>query len=509
MCVRVTHSASRPTRTKRRGAILVAALWIMVVLTGTVLVLARWARVESSASANRLAALRAQMAARAGEQYVLAQLEEAAGDAVYAMESPAEAVPVGIDASGNPGAYFYILRPDYEDDNFQDYGVADEGGKIDLNSATRDTLLKLPGMTADVADAIIDWRDADDTPGESGAESDYYQSLPTPYRAKNAPFESPEELLLVRGVTPDLLWGMDLNHNGYIDDDEANAGGSGMGGVSGIAGQINNTARGIMPFVTVFGAGQLGGTTTTTTTTTTGGTGGAGGTGGTGTTGGTGAGGTSNGQASTLINVNDNNSTQQLLDLLRNSLSGDRYNRVSSAVTSGRPYTSLLDFYTKSGMTADEFAAVSSRLTTGTATRGQVNVNSAPKEVLMCLPGLDESDADALVAARQAGADTSSIAWVTQTLSRDKAAAIGAQITGQSYRYTADIVGVSGDGRAYHRVRVVVDSGLTPPRVIYRRDLTEAGWPLPEGIRLALRSNQTLVTPPSNRTVAAPTQNKS
>jgi general secretion pathway protein K len=40
-----------------------------------------------------------------------------------------------------------------------------------------------------------------------GAENDYYLSLPIPYPAKDGLFHLPEELLLVRGVTPALFYG--------------------------------------------------------------------------------------------------------------------------------------------------------------------------------------------------------------------------------------------------------------------------------------------------------------
>lgn len=58
-------------------------------------------------------------------------------------------------------------------------------------------------------DAIIDWIDADDEPRPEGAESDYYESLETPYACKNGPLDSIEELLLVVGVTPEIYF--DLN----------------------------------------------------------------------------------------------------------------------------------------------------------------------------------------------------------------------------------------------------------------------------------------------------------
>jgi general secretion pathway protein K len=58
-----------------------------------------------------------------------------------------------------------------------------------------------------VADSIHDWIDPDDLPGVAGAESDYYQGLNPPYYAKNAPIDDLSELLLVRGITPEMYYG--------------------------------------------------------------------------------------------------------------------------------------------------------------------------------------------------------------------------------------------------------------------------------------------------------------
>lgn len=90
-------------------------------------------------------------------------------------------------------------------------------------SAGRDLLMGLPGMTEDVADAILDWMDADDEPREYGAERDYYASLSTPYAPRNGPLQTVEELLLVRGVTPQMLFGLDTNRNGLVDQHELSA----------------------------------------------------------------------------------------------------------------------------------------------------------------------------------------------------------------------------------------------------------------------------------------------
>jgi len=71
-----------------------------------------------------------------------------------------------------------------------------------------------------LADAILDFIDSDDTPRTNGCESEYYTALSPSYPAKNSPLESLDELLLVRGVTPEYLYGEDFNRNGLLDPNE-------------------------------------------------------------------------------------------------------------------------------------------------------------------------------------------------------------------------------------------------------------------------------------------------
>jgi DNA uptake protein ComE-like DNA-binding protein len=68
-----------------------------------------------------------------------------------------------------------------------------------------------------MAEAILDWIDSDDQPRPLGAEREYYSTLNPPYAPRNGPLGSIEELLLVRDVTPALLFGPDLNRNAHID----------------------------------------------------------------------------------------------------------------------------------------------------------------------------------------------------------------------------------------------------------------------------------------------------
>ena len=105
----------------------------------------------------------------------------------------------------------------------------DESGKINLNALMKldptgqvafDVLMKLPNMTEGIAGAIVDWMDPDSDVRTDSAENDYYMGLSPAYRCKNGPIDSIDELLLVKGITADLLYGSDLNRNGIQDANE-------------------------------------------------------------------------------------------------------------------------------------------------------------------------------------------------------------------------------------------------------------------------------------------------
>jgi general secretion pathway protein K len=92
--------------------------------------------------------------------------------------------------------------------------IENEAGKININRADQNILkMMLNSFELDddekdiIVDSILDWRDKDDLRRINGAEDEYYLSLAEPYRARNDDFESVEELLLVRGITPEIFHG--------------------------------------------------------------------------------------------------------------------------------------------------------------------------------------------------------------------------------------------------------------------------------------------------------------
>jgi type II secretory pathway component PulK len=374
---------------RRRGVILILCTWIMVVLVTLSLVLAQRVRVESLAAGNRLSQLQAEQIERGAEQWVLCQVDQMAGDAITVTQTPAEAVPLG-------DGYFWILRTcgdDYVgyDATQYSFGITDESAKLNLNYATPEMMMYLPGLLQDtlVPDCIKDWVDTDTTvTGTDGAEDTEYMTLPIPYHCKNGPFDSVEELNLVMNVTPDLLYGFDTNRNGVIEQSEQDASNGGA-----MFSTADQDPRGFFPFVTVW--------------------------------------------------------------------------------------------------TKPETAAAGGGGGGGAATPfAKININTAPLQVLRCLPGIEDADAQAIVDGRAGGVDTTTTTWLSTVIAQAKATAIANYISATSNYYSADIVAVSGNGRAFKRVRIVVDASATPPKVLYRKDITELGWPLDPQIQQDLRAGK-------------------
>lgn len=84
-------------------------------------------------------------------------------------------------------------------------------------------------MWQDLVDAVMDWTDNEMPPkarDRGGETEDYYALLPSPYKARNGPLDTVEELLLVKGFSRTILYG------GVV---QTNSLGSGAVSVSGIA----------------------------------------------------------------------------------------------------------------------------------------------------------------------------------------------------------------------------------------------------------------------------------
>jgi type II secretory pathway component PulK len=236
---RYIPGAKRKLR-RRRAVVLLVVLVVVSVLTLSAYRYSDLMKDEYAAAESATRAIQAEAYADSGIYYTAALLSNPSTFASALNGAPWNNWEVFKDILVQPSdrpylrGRFSIISPSGPDDPpgndppFR-FGVIDEGGKINLNTlmiidptgnALHDRLMVLPNMTEDVADAIVDWIDADNVPRANGAEDSYYQSLMPPYHCKNGPLDSLEELLLVRGVTPELLFGNDHNRNGILDKNE-------------------------------------------------------------------------------------------------------------------------------------------------------------------------------------------------------------------------------------------------------------------------------------------------
>lgn len=173
---------------------------------------------QASSGRESLAQVRAQWAARAGLEAMVARLEydtenPDATDAYKTLDDMVEVSEREFDSSSYRVATW--------DDGREVLGPADAHAKINLNRLTADQMLELePMMTEDIADALVDWIDADDDTNPMGAEIGYYQGATYPYRPRNAPLRSLAELELIAGIDATDVRGEDWNLNGLLDSNE-------------------------------------------------------------------------------------------------------------------------------------------------------------------------------------------------------------------------------------------------------------------------------------------------
>lgn len=383
------------------------------------------------------------------------------------------------------------------------YGVTDEAGKVNLNAllqidktgkVAHDVLVKL-GLTEDDANSIVDWIDTDEEARSGGAESQYYSALSPSYRAKNGPLDSIEELLLVKGITPDKLFGNDRNRNGKIDGDEAAGSGS--------------LDRGLLPYLTMYSRES-----------------------------------NTDSTGAPRVNINDTDAST-LLASLQTAVGSDMANFIlASRLLTVSPAGTPMPMGAKVGSSADLATPLQAKLTSGkpkdltsilsligtsivipparqndptiyvpcplndagqiktllptlfdkcTTTAdavlpGRININTAPQAVLEALTVIDPAltDADigtildkrpALGASDAADPVYNTPAWLLTEagLKPTVLLALEKYVTCRSQVYRVQSVGFSENGPSFSRVEAVVDANDGKPRILYYRDLSELG----------------------------------
>jgi DNA uptake protein ComE-like DNA-binding protein len=430
---------TRAIRSTQRGSVLIIVMWVCLGLIALTLYFANSMGSELRAADNRVAEASARQAVAGGIRYASYVLTHyATGGAVPDIEDyQAGALPVG-DAK-----FWFIGRnTDEAPTNEPYFSLVDESSKLNLNTATRAMLEALPGMTPELADAIITWRRASGatTTDDLGGSDNTYSQLDPPRRNKGGPFESVDELRLAYGATLDIIVGEDANRNGALDANEDDGEQSAP-----YDNQDGALLAGILEYVTVYSRQP-----------------------------------TTSASGARRINITNAQGRGQLAQRLTQAgITQQRATQIMQRLGNNE-YTSVADFMLASQMTADEFALIHTEVTASTgAAQGLVNVNTASETVLACIPGIGVENASTLVAFRLAHRDElTSMHWLTQVLTPGNLRRAGQYITDQSYQFSADVAAVGHNGRGYCREKVVFDVTAGTPRIVYRQDLTAFGWAL-------------------------------
>lgn len=430
-----------PIESRQSGAVLIIVLWISAGLVMVALLFGHSMLLEYRVADQMAAGTQSLQTIESVVRYVTSVLEN--------QDTPGVVPDVDTYTAefGTIGdSYFWLIGrdPSGSSGTTPVFRLVDESAKLNLNTATVDMLKLLPNMTDEFAAAIVDWRDEDNEVTSNGAEQDAYSLLNPSYPCKNAPFETPFELRLVYRASLPLLQGEDANMNGVLDPNEND--GTESLPLDDRDGELD---FGLWEYVTVYSRQP-----------------------------------NQSADGEDKINIGGDD-REALTDLLTETFGEDRGNEIQRNLGQTE-FGSLLEFYIRSQMKKEEFTLIEDRLTvTDEAfSEGLINVNTASAEVLACVPGLDTQTARQLVASRGSRMDDlKSIAWVADVLEDEVAIEAGPYLTTRSYQYTLDIAAVSVLGAGYRRARIVLDLSQDEPAVVYRRDMTSAGWALGRDVR--------------------------
>lgn len=530
MLIRTTP-AHRP---ERRGIVLLAVLVVVVLLSLAAYQYSDLMLSEYKAVVNAHRSAQARAYADSGIHYAAALISNpdniaTLGGNIYDNPDAFRDVAVGDDGKSKAGRFSLIAAPDSESGAVATWrhGFTDEAGKINVNAfMKRDpsgqqllaALLKLPNMNQELAASIVDWLDTDSETTNGGAENDYYSAAELPYRCKNGPIDSIGELLLVKGMTRELLYGTDLNGNGIQDADEQDA---------------NGFSRGLAAFLTVYSREQNADAA---------------------------------GQALTFINETDlnayyeklattealgenmtkflimyrqygaSNSTGQQQSLgqtigsILGAIGGKKRSSTAAKTIKGNLEEWTPDFEKKANQKISSFFDLinaqvsipgkSKKDANGKSTQApatvydsplkdaaqrrelfpklfehatifeesdipaRINVNTAPREVLLAVPEISESDVEAIVQLRpdySSGTAPAAIfdtpAWLLTeaNLTTDTLKKLEKYVTTKSQVYRVQALGYADGAGPSARIEAVIDTNQRRPRILMWRDLTELG----------------------------------
>jgi len=194
-----------------RGVALVLALAVIALLVSLVVDFSYTMMVDLTLAANLRDGQKAFYVARSGVELAKHLLQED-DPAFDALDEDWALLPEhpGFLAADDEGRFKVTIEDEAAKIPLNKLITGDKDKKVDLVvRAQLERLFELLELEPELIDPIIDWLDPDNNPQPFGAEDAYYQSLPSPYPCKNGPLDAIEELLLVKGMTKEILYGTD------------------------------------------------------------------------------------------------------------------------------------------------------------------------------------------------------------------------------------------------------------------------------------------------------------
>jgi competence ComEA-like helix-hairpin-helix protein len=356
------------------------------------------------------------------------------------------------------------------------FGVNDEESRLNVNQASTNELAKLYGMTPDVVAAILDWRDEDHTVTPGGAEAEYYVSLQPLYLPRDGPFQTTRELLMVRGVTRQLLLGEDANQNGLLDPEEDDGNDSyppdnrdgildaGWSGSMTTDSSVRNVNAAGQERVNLQSADEASLTSVP---------------------------GISAEIAKAIVASRGQNRMENLADLLDVTAANQQNqprppanpnpNQPSEGAPppspGAPPANNPAPQPTGPKVVSEElFLEIADNLTTadGQDQPGAINVNTASVDVLACLPGIDPQLAQAIVSYRKSSGFLPNIAWLLKVpgITREIFKQVVPRVTARSETFRILSEGKVTSTGARQRIQVTVRIGASDIATLsYREDL--------------------------------------
>ena len=201
-----------------RGSILMLSLWAICLLSSFAVILSYQVRQKLTLVKRLEERDKARFIADAAVKKAAAELKKEPQKSYACLQDKWSSNPQ-VFKEDYLGADRFSIYYDYLEEKTgqlqSQYGLIDEERKINLNKAQAQVIerllkigLGLGEMEAqELAASIKDWVDSDSQlsiPFGSAEDSDY-RSLRYPYEAKDSDMESLDELLLVKGMTPEIF----------------------------------------------------------------------------------------------------------------------------------------------------------------------------------------------------------------------------------------------------------------------------------------------------------------